>query len=294
MSMTPVAPDLREALAKEISEAVQAFLANDKVTINSLADKAAERIATPSLLRPPAAPLDAPHECGWTESAKQFAGGMELYRGLLDECAKHLGPAAYTADDGKIHDSPIRLNIPALVADLANRAAAHPGTAAGVDADEYLAAVLEIDRVMRPHKERLFLAMRQWVNKRTPNELIALIEANMEPSTSGTAAPAPVDPWKTIAEAHPPRHTVCVVLRQGVKPFMADACYGMHSPWWVPSIGSADGAFAMDDEDKWAPWAALQAPAPASSCEIDGCTTTPAWCAKHGGAPSAPERGAQP
>ena len=78
-----------------------------------------------ALAAPSTAPA-GPHECGWTETAKQCAGGMELYRNLLDECAKHLGEAAYTADDGKIHDTPIRLNIPALVAKLATQ----PGAAA--------------------------------------------------------------------------------------------------------------------------------------------------------------------
>lgn len=52
-------------------------------------------------------------------------------------------------------------------------------------ADAYLAAVLEIDRVMRPHKERLFLAMREWVRTRSPNELVALIEANLAAPAQG-------------------------------------------------------------------------------------------------------------
>lgn len=53
--------------------------------------------------------------------------------------------------------------------------------------NEYLAAVLEIDKVMRSHKERLFLAMQKWVKTRTPNELIAHIEAGLE-----SQAPAPL------------------------------------------------------------------------------------------------------
>jgi hypothetical protein len=58
---------------------------------------------------------------------------MELYRSLLDECAKHLGPAAYTADDGRVHEDPIRLNIPGLVAKLA---AAPALQAPGAPADD--------------------------------------------------------------------------------------------------------------------------------------------------------------
>ena len=54
----------------------------------------------------------------WMETAAQENKNTEFYRGLLDECAKWLGPEAYTADDGSIHTSPIRLKIPELVEKL--------------------------------------------------------------------------------------------------------------------------------------------------------------------------------
>ena len=54
----------------------------------------------------------------WMETAAQMARNAEFYCGLLDECAKHLGEAAYTADDGTVMDDPIRLKVPEVVAAL--------------------------------------------------------------------------------------------------------------------------------------------------------------------------------
>jgi len=53
---------------------------------------------------------------GWRSCAAHHANGSDLYRGLLDKCAEHLGPAAYTADDGSVMLDPVRLKIPELVA----------------------------------------------------------------------------------------------------------------------------------------------------------------------------------
>lgn len=55
--------------------------------------------------------------------------------------------------------------------------------------ETYLEALRALDLALYPHKERLFQAMRKWVGKRTPNELIALIEANMDPAGSAVASP---------------------------------------------------------------------------------------------------------
>jgi hypothetical protein len=55
----------------------------------------------------------------WVETAAQFSRNEEYYRGLLDECAKHLGDAAFIADDNSRSDSPLRAKIPELVARLA-------------------------------------------------------------------------------------------------------------------------------------------------------------------------------
>ena len=52
----------------------------------------------------------------WMTTAAQAQRNCDFYRGLLDECAKHIGAPAYTADDGTVMDSPVRLKIPELVA----------------------------------------------------------------------------------------------------------------------------------------------------------------------------------
>lgn len=55
--------------------------------------------------------------------------------------------------------------------------------------ETYLEALRALDLALYPHKERLFQVIRKWVGKRTPNELIALIEANMDPAGSAIASP---------------------------------------------------------------------------------------------------------
>lgn len=50
--------------------------------------------------------------------AMEFCRNMEYYRGLLDECAKHLGEAVYISDDGSRQDEPLRAKVPDLVATL--------------------------------------------------------------------------------------------------------------------------------------------------------------------------------
>ena len=55
----------------------------------------------------------------WEETAATFARNSDFYQGLVDACAKHLGVEAFTADDGGIHNSPIRLKVPELVEKLA-------------------------------------------------------------------------------------------------------------------------------------------------------------------------------
>jgi hypothetical protein len=51
----------------------------------------------------------------WRECAAQMSRNADFYRGLLDECAKHLGEAVYIADDGTMMDEPLRLKVPELV-----------------------------------------------------------------------------------------------------------------------------------------------------------------------------------
>lgn len=54
----------------------------------------------------------------WMDTAAQAQGNADFYRGLVDECAKHLGPRAFTADDGTVQLDPVRLRVPELVAEL--------------------------------------------------------------------------------------------------------------------------------------------------------------------------------
>ena len=54
----------------------------------------------------------------WIDTAKQHCKNEMFYMGLLDKCAESIGKEAYIADDGVVHDSPLRLKIPELVAKL--------------------------------------------------------------------------------------------------------------------------------------------------------------------------------
>lgn len=55
---------------------------------------------------------------GWIDSAKYFSNGMEYYRGLIDEAAKHIGIDMYTADDQGVHPEPLRAKLPECVEHL--------------------------------------------------------------------------------------------------------------------------------------------------------------------------------
>lgn len=52
------------------------------------------------------------------EEAANFARSVSYYQGLLDEIGVALGPAAYMADDGGMHDAPLRAKLPELVRKL--------------------------------------------------------------------------------------------------------------------------------------------------------------------------------
>lgn len=88
---------------------------SDRVMDVALAEAVARRIA------------------GWMDTAAQYARNADFYSGLLDECAKHLGPAAYTADDGTVMDTPLRLKVPELVAQLVTPNVAMSGRPGSAD-----------------------------------------------------------------------------------------------------------------------------------------------------------------
>lgn len=77
-----------------------------------------EQLGTPKTLAEAIAERNA-----WVESAAQFSRNEDYYRGLLDECAKHIGPEAWKADNGDVvDDEPVRARIPDLVAELVRKA----------------------------------------------------------------------------------------------------------------------------------------------------------------------------
>lgn len=75
----------------------------DRVMDAALAEAVAKRIAA------------------WMDTAAQFARNEDFYRGLLDRCAKALGPEVFVSDDGSVQDEPLRLKVPELVEALARQ-----------------------------------------------------------------------------------------------------------------------------------------------------------------------------
>ena len=61
----------------------------------------------------------------WLETLAQAERNKDFYQGLLDQCAEHLGPEAYTDDDGTLHDSPMRIKLPSMVRELVDVWKAH-------------------------------------------------------------------------------------------------------------------------------------------------------------------------
>lgn len=85
-------------------------------------DATSDRVLDPALVEAVAVRIAT-----WMDTAAQESRNTAFYRGLLDRCAKHLGPAAYTCDDGIVGDEPVRLNIPDLVKNLADKVASAEG-----------------------------------------------------------------------------------------------------------------------------------------------------------------------
>ena len=48
---------------------------------------------------------------GWIDSAREFSDGLEYYRDQLDACARHIGLPCFTADDGGVHEEPLRAKV---------------------------------------------------------------------------------------------------------------------------------------------------------------------------------------
>jgi len=55
----------------------------------------------------------------WLQSYAQESRNVAYYQGLIDKCGQQIGIAAYTADDGGVHDTVLRAKVPALIERLA-------------------------------------------------------------------------------------------------------------------------------------------------------------------------------
>lgn len=62
--------------------------------------------------------------------------------------------------------------------------------------------------------------------------------------------------WTKVTDSYPPPHAKYTVKRGDYAPiyFVATPCYGMHSPWWVPSTpqGETD-PINIESIDSWRP-----------------------------------------
>ena len=76
---------------------------SDRVMDPALAEAVARRIAA------------------WMWTAAQGERNAAYYRGLVKECGKSIGPAAYLCDDGTVSPDVLCAKVPELVAALAKR-----------------------------------------------------------------------------------------------------------------------------------------------------------------------------
>lgn len=96
----PVIQDVPEIKHDSSNLAVIEALTNNLITINAQRDS-------------------------WEQIAFEYAQNMGYYMGLLDQIAETLGPEAFTADDGGLHDSPIRAKLPEMIAELVRKQHEH-------------------------------------------------------------------------------------------------------------------------------------------------------------------------
>jgi len=90
---------------RELAETIAAQCWCDDRTVGTTMDPVLAEVFTDKL-------------CAWISTAAQNERNTDFYRGLLDKIAEHLGPEAYMADDGVVHDTPLRFGLPDLVSKL--------------------------------------------------------------------------------------------------------------------------------------------------------------------------------
>jgi len=54
----------------------------------------------------------------WMKVAERGFRGAEYYQGLLDQCGRHIGVEAFTAEDGTVQQEVVAAKLPELVKDL--------------------------------------------------------------------------------------------------------------------------------------------------------------------------------
>lgn len=57
----------------------------------------------------------------WMQTASEGYRGADLYRGIIDECGKHIGIEAYTDENGIINEDVVAHKLPELVKKLADK-----------------------------------------------------------------------------------------------------------------------------------------------------------------------------
>jgi hypothetical protein len=130
----------------------------------------------------------------WMQTGAQFARNGEFYRGLVDECAKHLGPDAFTADDGSGSDSPIRLKVPELVS---RQREALEGLRAQVAALE-----AERDRLRESYDDLIMAVVNKYPGETRHQTALRYIRQAEQHSGEAMSAlpPAPKEPETTRTE----------------------------------------------------------------------------------------------
>lgn len=62
----------------------------------------------------------------WEEIAMKYQSLSDFYRAILLEIALHLGDEVYLSDTGRVHDEPLMLKIPDMVAKLKKQLTSNP------------------------------------------------------------------------------------------------------------------------------------------------------------------------
>lgn len=116
----PPIPELREIDKVWLSESEGQFAGQVLLILDSIPEGAAVFQSFKLRLREHHQRI-ADQRDAWIRTAAQARQDADFYRDLLDRVASTLGREAFTDDVGAVHDSPIRLKVPELVARIAEQ-----------------------------------------------------------------------------------------------------------------------------------------------------------------------------